>query len=244
MTITKQEAPGRIRPTSPRTTAAVAGALYLVTFVSSIPAWFLIGPVLDDPAYIVSAGADSQVLWGSVLDLVNALAAIGTAVTLFPITRRVNEGAALGFVASRLLEAAIIVVGVVALFTVVSLRNPDARGADADSLTTIGHALVTLRDWTFAFGPGLLPGINALLLGYVLFRSGLVPRIIPAVGLVGAPLLLSSTVGILLGVNHQDSVWATIGTVPIFLWELSVGVWMLTRGFNTHAVDALMEDAS
>lgn len=234
----------RSRTTSPRTTAAVAGALYLVTFLSSIPAFFLLSPVLDDPAYIVSAGADSQVLWGGLLDLVNALAAIGTAVALFPITRRVNEAAALGFVASRLMEAAIIVVGVMALLTVVSLRQPDATGGEAASLTAVGNALVTLRDWTFLFGPGLMPALNALLLGYVLFRSGLVPRFIPALGLIGAPLLLSSTLGILLGVNHQDSLWATIATVPIFFWELGVGVWMLTRGFTPRALDALMSEES
>jgi hypothetical protein len=244
MTMTKPAEPTRLRPTSPRTIAAVAGALYLVTFASSIPAYFLIGPVLDDPSYIVSAGVDAQVLWGSVLDLVNALAAIGTAVVLFPVTRRVNEGAALGFVAARILEAAIILVGVMALFTVVTLRDPGATDTQATTLTMIGNALVALRDWTFVFGPGLIPGINALLLGYLLYRSRLVPRAIPALGLIGAPLLLSSTLGILLGVNHEGTPWAAIGTLPIFFWELSVGVWMLTRGFHVGAIDALMPDAS
>lgn len=244
MTVSTAPLPRRIQPTSPRKIAAITGALYLITFVSSIPAVLMITPILSDPSYIVSAGADTQVIVGSLLDLVNALACIGTAVVLFPITRRVNEGAALGFVTSRLLEAAIIVVGVMALFTIVTLRQPDATGADADMLTMIGGALVALRDWTFVFGPGLMPGINALLLGYVLYRSRLVPRIIPALGLIGGPLLISSAVGVMLGINEPVSVWAGIATVPIFFWELSVGVWMLIKGFNPRAVTVLLSETS
>ncbi len=243
MTVVAAPLPPRIQPTSPRKLAAIAGALYLITFISSIPALLMITPVLTDPNYITSSGADAQVILGSILDLVNALACIGTAVVLFPLTRRVNEGAALGFVTSRLLEAAIIVVGVMALFTVVTLRQPDATGADADTLSMIGVALVAFRDWTFVFGPGLMPGINALLLGYVLYRSRLLPRIIPALGLIGGPLLISSAVGVMLGINEPVSVWAGIATVPIFLWELSVGLWMLIRGFNPRVVDALLSES-
>ncbi len=228
--------------TTPRRIAATAGALYLVTFLSSIPAYLLITPILTEPGYIVSAGADTQVLLGSILDLVNALACIGTAVTLFPLIRRVHEPAALGFVAARVMEAAIIVVGVMALFTVVSLRQPDATGTEAETLTLIGAALVTLRDWSFGFGPGFVPAINALLLGYVVYRSRLVPRIIPIVGLIGAPLLASSTLGIMLGVNHEGSVWQGVATVPIFLWELSVGLWMLVKGSETDAAAAVTEE--
>lgn len=225
----------------PRTRAltAIAGALYLVTFVSSIPAALLLTPVLTDPGYIVGTGADGQIAIANVLDLVNAFACIGTAVALFPILRRVGEAPALGFVASRLFEAAVIVVGVVALFAVVTLRTPDASGADAATLTTVGAALVAVRDWTFLIGPGLMPAFNALLLGSLLYRSRLVPRIIPVLGLIGGPLLLSSAVGVMLGVNALGSPWSVVATVPIFLWELSVGVWMLVRGFRRPALDAL-----
>ncbi len=243
MTLSTHPRPDTVSGTTPRRIAATAGALYLVTFLSSIPAYLLITPILTDPGYIVSAGADTQVLLGSILDLVNAVACIGTAVALFPLIRRVHESAALGFVAARVMEAAIIVVGVMALFTVISLRQPDATGAEADTLTLIGTALVTLRDWTFGFGPGFVPAVNALLLGYVLYRSRLVPRIIPLVGLIGAPLLASSTLGIMLGVNHEGSVWQAVATVPIFLWELSVGLWMLVKGFDSDAVAAVTEEA-
>jgi hypothetical protein len=244
MTTSTALVPPRIRPTSPRKLAAIAGALYLITFLSSIPAVLMLAPILDNPEYIISTGVDNQIIVASVLDLVNALACIGTAVVLFPLTRRVNEAAALGFVTSRMFEAAIIIVGVMALFTVVTLRQPDASGAEADTLTMIGGALVALRDWTFVFGPGLMAGINALLLGYVLYRARLVPRIIPMLGLIGGPLLISSTVGVMLGINEPISVWAGIATAPIFFWELSVGLWMLITGFNPSAVKALLAESS
>jgi Domain of unknown function (DUF4386) len=169
---------------STRRTALVAGLFYLITFAASIPAVFLLAPVLNHPAYIVSPGADTRVLWGCFLDLVNALACIGTAVALFPVVRRQNEAFALGFVTSRMLEAAIIVIGVISLLAVVTLRQDlaGAPGTDTASLVTTGRALVAVHDWTFPLGPGLMPGINAVLLGYLMYRSGLVPRLIPRAG--------------------------------------------------------------
>src|SRR3954462_172672 len=143
-----------------RKTALVAGVCYLITFVASIPAVFLLDPVLNDPDYIVGPGADTQVLVGGLLDLVNALACIGTAVALFPVVRRQNEAVALGFVTSRVYEAAVIMIGVVSLLAVVTLRRDGAEGADADTLVTVGRGLVAVRDWTFLLGPGLAPGLN------------------------------------------------------------------------------------
>jgi Domain of unknown function (DUF4386) len=220
---------------SMRKTALVAGILYLITFISSIPAVFLLGPVLSDPNYILGAGADSQVIGGAFLDLVNAIAAIGTAVALFSIVRRQNEGFALGFVTARMFEAAVIVVGVVSILAVVTLRQAGATGADAASLVTTGRALVAIRDWTFLLGPSLVPGVNALLLGYLMYRSRLVPRLIPTLGLIGGPLLISSAVGTMFGVNDAVSVWSGIATLPIFLWELFLGLWMTFKGFDRSA---------
>ena len=221
--------------TSARRTALVAGILYLITFASAIPAVFLLDPVLNDPNYIVSAGADTQVTLGAFLDLVNAFACIGTAVALFSVVKRQHEGFALGFVTTRMFEAAVIVIGVVCLLAIVTLRQPDATGAEATALTTVGQALVAIRDWTFLLGPSLMPAFNAVLLGWLLYRSGLVPRIIPTVGLIGAPLLFLSTIGTMFGVNEPTSVWTGIATLPIFLWELSAGLWMAIRGFNPSA---------
>jgi hypothetical protein len=222
------------RPEHLRRTALVAGVCYLITFVASIPAVFLLDPVLHDASYIVGPGADTRVLLGGLLDLVNALACIATAVVLFPVVKRQNEAVALGFVTSRMFEAAIIVIGVVSLFAVVTLRqdHAGAPGAEDAALLPVGAALVAVRDWTFLLGPGLMPGVNALLLGYLLYRSGLVPRVIPLVGLIGAPFFLVTALATVLGVNEQGSLWSGIVVVPIFLWELSLGLWLTVKGFT------------
>jgi Domain of unknown function (DUF4386) len=219
--------------TSLRKTALIAGVLYLITFAAGIPpAAFLLSPVLDDPNYIVSAGADNQVLFGAFLDLVNALACIGTAVALFSVVKRQHEGFALGFVTTRIFEAAVIVIGVVSLIAVVNLRQAGAVGADAASLVTTGRTLVAIRDVTLLLGPGVVPGLNALLLGYLMYRSRLVPRVIPAMGLIGAPLFLVSAGASVLGFNEQVSVVSGITVIPIALWELSLGLWLTFKGFT------------
>lgn len=202
-----------------RTTALVAGWLYLITFLSSIPAVFLLTPVLNDSHYIVSAGADTRIVFGCLLDLINAIACIGTAVTLFPVVRRQHEGLALGFVSARVFEAAVIVIGVVSLLAVVTLRQDAGAAADVESasLIAVGQSLVAVRNWTFTLGPSLIPGANALLLGYLMYRSGLVPRLIPVLGLIGAPLLIVSAIVTLFNSNHPITVLAVVATVPIFL---------------------------
>jgi hypothetical protein len=224
-----------------RKTALVAGTFYLITFLASIPAVALfLGPVLDNPDYIISSGADSRVLWGCVLDVATALAGIGSAVALFPIVKRQNEGLALGFVTSRLLEAAIIMFGVVSLLAVVTLRQDlaGASGTDTASLVTTGRALVAIRDWTFLLGPSLMAAVNALLLGTLMYRSRLVPRVIPLMGLVGAPLLIAATVATMVGLTEQLSVWSGIATLPVAAWELSVGTWMVVKGFRPSPITA------
>ena len=230
-------------PTGPRDetrrTALVAGVLYLVTFASSIPAVFLLGPVLNDPQYVVGPGADRQVVFGAVLDLVNALACIGTAVALFSVVKRQHEGFALGFVGTRLFEAAVIAIGVVSLLAVVTLRDATAAGPEGTSLVTVGNGLVAVRNWTFLIGPSLMPALNALLLGTLMYQSGLVPRVVPVLGLVGAPLQISSTVGTMFGINDMSSVWTAVATLPIFLWELSLGLWLTFKGFRADAVQRL-----
>jgi hypothetical protein len=225
-------ATGRMDDT--RKTALVAGTFYLITFVSSIPALILLGPVLHHHDYIIGAGADARVRWGCLLDVINAFAGIGTAVTLFPVVRRQNEASALGFVTSRVIEAAVIMIGVVSLLAVVTLRQ-DHAGADPATLVTTGRALVAVRDWTFLLGPGLMPGVNALLLGSLLYRSRLVPRVIPATGLVGAPLLFASTVLALFGYIDQVSGPATILNLPVAAWEFAVGVYLVVKGFRPIA---------
>jgi hypothetical protein len=219
---------------SARKSALVAGVLYLVTFISSIPAALLLDPVLTDPNYILGAGADTQVRFAALLDLVNALACIGTAVALFSVVKRQHEGLALGFVTTRMFEAGVLAVGVVSILSVVTLREAGAAGGDAQSLVPVGRALVAVRDWTFVIGPSMA-SLNALMLGTLLYRSRLVPRVIPALGLVGAPLLISFEIAKILGVSELGSAWHGIAVAPFFFWELFVGLWMTFKGFNRAA---------
>jgi hypothetical protein len=231
-------APTRVAVDSTRKTSLVAGAFYLITFAASIPALFLLSPVLDNPDYIVSAGADTSVLLGCFLDVVTALAGVGSAVALFSVVRRQHEGFALGFVTTRLFEAAIIMIGVVSLLSVVSLRQNLAgtAGADETALVAIGQSLVAVRDWTFLLGPNLMAALNALLLGTLMYRSRLVPRLIPTVGLVGGVLLLVDVIAIFFGSYDLGSVWHGIAAAPIFFWELSLGVWLVVKGFKPSAI--------
>jgi Domain of unknown function (DUF4386) len=222
-----------------RKTAMLAGGLYLVTFAASIPArFFFLDPVLSDPGYIVGSGADTRVLAGGLLDMVNALACIATAVVLFTVVKRQSETLALGFVASRLLEAAIIAIGVVSLFAVVTLRQDLAgtAGADEAALVTVGASLVAVYEWTFLFGPNVLAAVNGLLLGTLMYRSGLVPRAIPLMGLIGGPLLLASVVGVVFGAHDLDAGQHVIAAAPIALWELSLGVYLVVKGFKPSRI--------
>jgi hypothetical protein len=217
-----------------RKTSLVAGILYLVTFISSIPAVMLLAPVLDNPNYIISAGADFQVICGISLDLVNALAAIGTAVAVYWVVRRQNEGTALGFVATRLVEGTTVIIGVVCILALVTLRQTvGGVGTDSAALVAVGQGLVAVRGWTFTLGPSLMPALNALLFGTLLYRSRLVPRFISAAGLIGFPLQLSVAILTIFGINI--TVFSLIALVPIFYWELAVGLWMAIKGFNKSA---------
>ncbi|WP_245159533.1 DUF4386 domain-containing protein [Blastococcus sp. CT_GayMR19] len=230
--------PTRTRMDPLRRAAFLGGALYLITFAASIPARFLfLDPVLSDPDYIAGSGADTQVLIGGLLDMVNALACIGTAVVLFTVLKRQNETLALGFVTSRLLEAAIVSVGVVSLFAVVTLRQ-DLPGADEASLVTVGAALVAVYEGTFLFGPNVMAAVNALLLGTLMYRSGLVPRAIPLVGLVGGPLLLASVIGVIFGTHDLADGIHMLAGAPIFVWELSLGVYLVVKGFKPSPITA------
>jgi hypothetical protein len=220
-----------------RKIAMAGGVLYLITFVASIPAVQLYHSVLHHSNYIVTKGSNTPLLWGASLEIITALAGIGTAVALYPVTKRFSQTGAIGFVTSRVLEAALIMVGVLSLLSIATLRGA-ATGADATSLVTTGRALVALHNWTFLLGPGLMAGINATFLASVMYKSRLVPRIIPIVGLIGAPLILISDAGTLFGGWAQLSVPAAFLGAPIFVWELSLGCWLTFKGFKPAALTA------
>ena len=215
---------------SSRKIAIAAGALYLLTFVS-IPTLALYGPV-HEPNYIVGPGPDTAVIFGGVLEIIVALAGIGTAVALYPVVKRQNEGVALGFVGARVLEAATIFAGVVCLLSVVTLRQ---AGAGADALVT-GHALVALYDRTFLIGQSFIPAVNALLLGSLLYQSRLVPRVLPLLGFIGAALLVAADIAVLFGLIGMHAPSTALAALPIALWEFSLGVWLIAKGFNPSAI--------
>jgi hypothetical protein len=174
-------------------------------------------------------------LIGCFLDFVNAMACIGTAVAVYPIVKRVRHSFALGFVMTRMFEAAVIMTGVVSLLAVVTLRQ-DLSGSEAAGLRTVGDALVAVRDWTFLFGPGYMPVFNALLFATLLYQSRLVPRIIPALGLIGAPLLFVASTMTFFGAGEQVTAVAGLAVLPIAAWEFSVGVYMVAKGFRPTPV--------
>ncbi len=222
-----------------RRTSLAAGILYLITFVS-IPTLIVFQPVRNGADFVLGAGSDTGVLLGASSEVIVALAGIGTAVVLFPVAKRVSETAALGFVASRVVEGTLIIVGVVSVLSLVTLRNDVAGTADADaaSLVTTGHTLAATYDWTFLLSQSLAPVFNALCLGYVLYRSGLVPRILPTIGLIGAPLLLAADIAIFFGVFDRTGPIA-LAALPIAAWEFSLGVYLTVKGFKPSAVAAL-----
>jgi hypothetical protein len=215
-----------------RKLALAAGLFYLLTFVS-IPTLALYGSV-HDPNYIAGPGPDTPVLVGGVLEIVVGLAGIGTAVALYPVVKRQNQAVALGFVGTRILEASAIFAGVASLLTLVTLRQ---AGVGTEGLVT-GRALVALYD-RFFLAQSLMPVMNALLLGSLLYRSRLVPRILPLLGLIGAPVLLVATLAAMFGLIGRTSGVAALTTIPIALWEFSLGVWLVVKGFNRAATIAL-----
>jgi hypothetical protein len=201
--------------------------------------------VVDDPRYIVGAGADNRVLTGAFLELILIIANIGTAVVLYPILKRQNEILALGYVTARIVECVFIAVGILSLLTVVTLRQEAATGADAASLVAVGESLVALHDWTFRLGPGFFVGVgNGLILGYLMYRSRLVPRGMAMLGLIGGPLIIASGLGVLFGVIEAGGVVQLIATIPEFFWELFVlGIWLIVRGFNPSAIARLQHES-
>jgi hypothetical protein len=216
--------------TALRKTALVAGVLYLLTFVS-IPTLGLYVPV-HDPNYILGAGPDTPVLIGGILEVIVALAGVGTAVALYPVLKRQNEGMALGFVGSRALEGAGILAGVACLLSIVSLRQ---TGAGAGALVT-AQTLAILYDRIFLLSQSLMPAVNDLLLGLLLYQSRLVPRVLPLIAFIGAPLLLASDFAVLFSLVERTSAATALAALPVALFEFSVGVYLLVKGFKSSPI--------
>jgi hypothetical protein len=222
--------------TRDQTRARAFGVLYLLTFATSITAALLYAPMLDHPvAFVAGAGDDKQVLFGALLELLLIIANIGTAVVIVPIMRRFNEELAIGYVTARLFECTFILVGILSVIGIVSLRNQVAGPSEG----TVAFTLAAIKDWTFLLGPGWVVGWgNGLILGYLMYRTGLVPRNVAWLGLIGGPLIILSGTAILLGGNQpSDTLHGLQGvlTIPEFLWELFLGLYCTFKGFRPSA---------
>src|SRR5919109_4895444 len=217
-----------------RKTSLAAGVLFLLTFVTSIAALVLFQPVLDDPVgYVAGASSDNRIFLGAFLELLLIIANIGTAVVLFPILKRQNEILSLGYVTARVVECTFIAVGILAVLTVVTLGQETA-GADAGA---IGYALAALKDWTFLLGPGFVVGWgNGLILGYLMYGSGLVPRGLAMFGLVGGPLIILSGTLVMFDVADLHGTVQGLATIPEFIWELGLGIYATVWGFKPSPI--------
>jgi len=210
-----------------RKQSLLAGVLYLLTFVS-IPTIALYSSV-HVPNYITGPGPDTAVIIGGILEIIVALSGIGTAVVLYPVLKKQNESAALGLVAARILESGTIFVGVAFLLSVVTLRQ---SGAGEDGLAT-SHALVALYDRIFLLGQSFMPAICDLLLGFMLYKSRLVPRALAMIGMLGALPLVAGYVAMLFGLIERNSPMAGLSAVLVALFEFSLGIWLIVKGFNS-----------
>ena len=217
--------------------ARIFGVLFGLTFVTSIAGLILYDPVLNDADYILGDGADTRIQLGALCEIFLVITNIGTAVVLWPIVRRQSETLALSFVASRVVESVFIAVGLISLLSVVSLREEFAGGgADAGSLTVAGESLVAIHDFTFLLGPGFCVGVNGLLLGYLFYRSGLVPRQLAMFGLVGGPLIFASSIAILFGAYEQTGGVGFLFAVPEIIFEAGITVYTIWKGFRPSPI--------
>jgi hypothetical protein len=218
-----------------RGTAVAVGVFFLITEVAAIAGLLLYQPLLSNPDYVIGAGADNRVLLGGFFELVLVAAIVGTGVTLYPIVRNQSQSVALGYLCTRLLEAVVILVGIVGVLSAVTLRQDLAGtpGTDSAALVAVGKSLVAIHDWTFLLGPNFLLGANSLLLAYLMYRSRLVPRLIAALGLIGGLLICVSATAVMFGLYEQVSTVGTVAALPVFAWEVSLAVYLIVKGFRS-----------
>jgi hypothetical protein len=214
--------------TSLRKTALITGIIYLATFVS-IPTLALY-ELIHGANYFIGPGPDTPVIVGGILEIIVALAGIGTAVALFPVLKKQNEALALGLVTSRVLEAGMIFAGVAFLLTAVTLRGTEN--------SVVGHTLVIMYDRIFLVGQSFMPAVNDLLLGLLLYQSRLVPRTLALIGIVGAFVLVAGDIGVLFGHLEQRAPLTGLFALLVALFEFSLGVWLVVKGFSPSRITA------
>ncbi|KGE16610.1 DUF4386 domain-containing protein [Paenibacillus wynnii] len=216
-------------------TAVIVGVLFILAAVSSIIGLILYDPILNGPDYLIQGAENAnQVILGAVFELILVCSAIGTSITLFPLLRKQNESIALGYVCFRFLEAVIITVGIISVLSLLTLSQEfvKAGAPNASSFQTSGSLLKAVHDWTFMLGPNFMLGINTMMCSYLLYTSKLVPRFISIMGLTGATLIFIAAILEMFGIILQLSTWGAILAVPVALYEMTLAVWLIVKGFN------------
>jgi Domain of unknown function (DUF4386) len=228
-----------------RRTATIVGWLFVLTYVTSIASKMALYPPLFEGNYITGPGEDTRVLWGAFSEAILIIANIGSATAMYAVIKRRHPNLAISYVAARIMESVFIGVGILSVLVLVTLRQDYATsdGAAAAGLTAVGDAFVALQEWTFALGPSFVVGAgNGCILGYIMYRSGLVPRRLAMLGLVGGPLIIVSGSAAMLGLIELDGVLQQVSAAPEFFWELGLGIYLIVKGFKSSPSTAGIED--
>lgn len=221
---------------SNRQTAIIVGLLFIIAAVTAIVGLIMYNPILNNPGYIIKAAPnETQVLWGAFFEILLAFAVVGTSITLFPILKKYNETMALGTVCFRLLEATLIIIGILSLLAIVTLNHEFLKeiNPNAAAYLIAGKLLLAIHNWTFLYGPNLVLGPSTLLTGYLLYKSKLIPRFISVLGIFGGGLISACALLVTFGAFPQISFWGIVLAVPVFIYEMSLALWLLVKGFNT-----------
>ena len=219
-----------------RRTATIVGWLFVLTYVTSIAAKIGFYPPLFEGNYITGPGQDTRVLWGTFSEAILIIANIGTATAIYTVIKKRHPNLALSFVTARVMESVFIAVGILAVLTVVTLRQDYAAAGEqsAAGLAVVGNAFLAMQEWTFGLGPSFVVGVgNGCILGYIMYRTGLVPRRLAMFGLIGGPLIILSGSAAMLGFIELDGTWQMLSAAPEFVWELGLGIYLIVKGFKS-----------
>ncbi|MBT2738930.1 DUF4386 domain-containing protein [Bacillus sp. ISL-7] len=219
--------------------AKIVGILFILAAVTAVIGLNLYNPILKDSDYLIKGSEHTnQVIMGAIMELILVISAVGTATTMFPFLRKYNETIALWHVCFRFLEAVIIMVGVISVLSLLTLSREYATASvpDIASYQASGILLKAVHDWTFLLGPNFMLGINTMMYSYIFFKSKLVPRFIPILGMTGAALVFVAALLEMFGIIQQVSVWGAILSLPVAANEMILAVWLIVKGFNESAL--------
>jgi hypothetical protein len=226
--------PGATPADPTRRAATIVGWLFVVTYVTSIAAKAVLYPPLFDGNYVTGPGQDTRVLWGAFAEAILIIANIGTATAMYTVIKRRYPNLALSFVAARIMESVFIGVGILCVLTVVTLRQDYAGSDSPTGLAAVGDGFLAMQQWTFNLGPAFVVGVgNGLILGFIMYRTGLVPRRLAMFGLVGGPLIIATGSAAILGLIERDGPIQQLSAAPEFIWELGLGIYLIVKGFKT-----------